>query len=464
MTLPATLDAARSMRDLPFGSQAQIAIAGGTLGAFLALIDCSRKNATATYAVRMHNDTPNEVCTRLWCVTRSGEFIPAYPRELTVPPFCHKDEIVPVRLSDVGHFERAVLDVRSADTQFTVEAPAPRRGSAANLGKTIALSGALLAACCGAGIFAVPRIQTLDAPALAFAGRSFDVPYVASGIGTIAYQLLSKNGAQISAGLTSARSGMLHFSIAPRPDDAPYTLHVRMQAPFGAAERVATIGISGSAQPKQTDRPPDRAMGPLIENLAVDSAAPVAGNAIGVTYTTSARGGEVSLVDEDGRTWADAPIDVQGRTVLAVPQAAAGRSMRVVVHAIRGHMQTISSLGVTVLPSTQIATTSATAAPKASAAPRKPARSTLPALVLSADSGRAGETVIVSVRNAGGDVHIQLLDGSGTMRAEGDPALPTAPLALRLPAVETTSTYQVVATITTGGSEQSVVRPIVVHP
>ncbi len=133
--------------------------------------------------------------------------------------------------------------------------------------------------------------------------------------------------------------------------------------------------------------------------------------------------------------------------------------MRVVLHAVGGGAQAQDSVGIAVLPSDAIAGDSASTG----ATSPSPSAGT-PVLHLSSNVGRAGETIVVRVDNARGDVHIELNDESGVLAAEGDPALPTAPLALRLPAVSVATKYMIVATVTRGNSEQSIVHPIVVTP
>ncbi len=271
----------QSAHGFPFGFQSRIAVADGTIAAFLALVACDPKNGTATYAIRLLNDTAGKVSTRLWCVTASNEFIPAYPRDFIVAPFCHKDELVPVRLNQVGRFERVVLEVASLESQFTIEAPAPSRPHTQRLQIAAAAVAAILLL--GMAALAVPRIEALSAPAKAFSGGLLRVPYVASGLGTIDYELLTKDGAQLAAGLAGSKSGVLRFTVPRSGAGAPYTLHLRLHGAFLTVERTATVAAAATVPPIPRAIAHKSDPSALIDELSVDTATVKAGSVLRVS-------------------------------------------------------------------------------------------------------------------------------------------------------------------------------------
>jgi hypothetical protein len=240
-----------------------------------------------------------------------------------------------------------------------------------------------------------------------------------------------------------------------------------MRNAFINSERTAVIG---AVVPKPAaavrPRPPQLDASTLIGDLSVTPSPVHAGGMISVKYTTLAQRGDVWLVGMDGRTWARAPLSTAGLVQLSVPQAGAGHDMRVVLHAQRGNVHAESSVGLTVLPSEQIAQSDAPSASADSSRTNIAHTSPPAAPTMSLDSQvvSPGDNVVVRVSGAHGDVQIKLEDGSGSTVAQGSVSAQDGAISISAPTVSSVTTFFVVATYTAGVSQQSIVRRLVVTP
>ena len=449
---PQTL--AHSLTELPFGSQTQVRVGDGHLAAFLAYVAYDKRICVATYALRVLNNTGLPVRAKLF-VEAKGLQVSAYPLAVEIAPFSMRDEVMPVRMDVTGWFDRAIVHVVSDQSAFTVEAPPPPRERPK--WTRWAAAGAAALAAAAATQFAQPRVLAVEAPQKALAGSTIRVPYQVSGIGSVEYDFDTRDGLQLSAGLSS-QSDVLKLQIPQDGVGAPYTLHLRMRNAFTKAESAATIAAVIPPKPR---KPATTAPAPLINNLAVSPSPAVAGSTLLVRYSTNAQSGDVWLLDSTGATWAHQPLSPSGSTQLPVPQAAAGREMRVVLHAQRAAAHAQSSVDVAVMPSQNVvAQTSATAQPAPEA---KPAPAAGAELKLSSQVVSAGDTVTVSVSGVSGDVRVTLMNANGGTMAEGD-ADEDQGVTLNAPNVTTPTTFYVVATLTSGVSQQSIVKRLYVTP
>ena len=173
-----------------------------------------------------------------------------------------------------------------------------------------------------------------------------------------------------------------------------------------------------------------------------------------VHYATNAKSGQVWLIDETGRLWASAELFADGASTLKVPQAAAGQKMRVVLHARNGSADAVSTLGVLVQPGAAVKPDSAAAA----------AQSGPLALVLSASRVAPGDDVVVTLRGSHGDSRVSLTDANGNIVETGDVPAGQDAVTLSAPTVQSETTYYVVANVSSGVSEQSLVQKLVVAP
>ncbi len=442
-----------SLHELPFGSQAQIRIREGQLSAFLAYAGYEKHIGTVKYALRVLNNTSFPAHARLFVDVR-GTQLSAYPLEVEIAPYSMRDDIIPVRMDVTGPFDRAIVEVASEETCFTVEAPPPPK-TRPQWSKWCALAAIPLFAT-GAAQLCAPRVLGISAPVKALAGTIVHVPYQVSGVGSVEYDFDTRDGLQIAAGLT-AQSGVLNLQIPKDGAGAPYTLHLRMRNAFSKAEATTSIAAAtphAIAKAKSVTRPDA-----LIDNLSVSPSPVMAGKTIAVTYATQAQSGEVWLVDTAGTTWAHAPMSLYGSTVIAVPQAAAGRQMRVVLHAQRGTEHAESSVGVSVTPVQQIAAEATQPAPTAKPAAAPPTAQ----LSLSSQVVSPGDTIVANVSGVSGDVRITMMTSGGATVAQGD-AGDSGGVTLTAPNVSTPTTFFVVATLTSGVAQQSIVKRLVVTP
>lgn len=448
-TLPSSI--AQSIGELPFGSQAQVQVADGKLAAFFAFAGYDERLGTVKYALRILNNTTHAARARIYVDAR-GTQIAAYPLDFEVAPLSLRDDIVPVRMDVTGPYDRAIVEVSSPQTCFTVEAPPPPRRSVpwAKWGAAAAIP--LIFA--GATQLAMPRVLGVTAPAKALAGTTVAIPYQISGVGTVEYDVTARDGMQLVAGLGNA-SGVLRVPI-PARGAAPYTVNVRMRNAFASASASATIGVVAPPVPKVRKPEPDA--GALIGDLSVSPSPARAGSRVVVAYATQGQTGSVFLVDMAGRTWARAPLSPIGRAAIGVPQAAAGRDMRVVLYAQRGKQHAQSAVALTVLPSNDAAKPVAPQAPPAQAASQS-AEVTLSSQVVS-----AGDSVTVRVHGIRGDVRVTLMSAGGTTVEQGDASEGDGGVSISAPTVSGVTTYYVVATFSSGVSQQSIVRRLVVTP
>lgn len=450
--VPQTL--AQSLTELPFGSQTQIRVRDGHLAAFLAYVAYDRRLGVVKYALRVLNNTPLPAQANLFVET-DGVQQSAYPLAMEIAPFSMRDEIVPVRMDVTGWYDRAIVHVATEESVFTVEAPPPQRERPRWAPWIAAAAIPLLVA--GAVQVGLPRVIDVAAPQKAMAGSTVRVPYQVSGVGTVEYDFDTRDGLQLAAGLSS-RSDVLKLQIPQDGVGAPYVLHVRMRNAFARDERTESIAAIAAPKPKKAAAP--LPTGALIENLAVSPSPALAGKTVAVRYATKAQAGDVWLLDGSGATWAHAPLSLYGSTQLTIPPAAAGKEMRVVLHAQRAGQHAESSVDVAVMPPQQV-----TAQASAPAPARKPAShpASNAQLQLSSQVVSAGDTVTVNVTGVNGDVRVALMNANGGTMAEGD-ADEGQGVTLNAPNVSTPTTFYVVATLTSGVSQQSIVKRLVVTP
>ena len=457
--VPRTL--AQTLTELPFGSQTQIRARDGQLSAFLAYAGYDKHIGTVKYALRVLNNTSVPAYARLF-VDAGGTQVAAYPRDIEIAPFSMRDDVIPVRMDVTGPFDRAIVAVSSEENYFTIEAPPPPR-QRTHWSKWCALAAIPIFAM-GAAQVCKPRILDVAAPKKAIAGTTLQVPYQVSGVGSVEYDFQTRDGLRLAAGLTS-QSGVLNLQIPKNGVGGPYALHLRMRNAFWRAENVANIA---AVVPVTVTAKTSSAPGALISNLSVAPSPVTAGKTINVRYATAAQSGDIYLLDVAGTTWAHAPLSLYGSTQLAVPQAAAGREMRVVLHAQSGKDHAESSVAVTVMPSQVVTGTAALPAQEAvSAAAPSAAPSAVPTVVptltLSSQVVSPGDTITATISGVHGDVRITLMSTTGATLSQGD-ADESNGVTLNAPNVSTPTTFFVVATLTNGVAQQSIVKRLVVTP
>jgi hypothetical protein len=225
-----------------------------------------------------------------------------------------------------------------------------------------------------------------------------------------------------------------------------------------------TTMIAGIVQGTAVAKPPSSPAA-LIQNLVVTPSPVEAGKTLGVHYVARAATGDVYLVDTDGTTWAHRPISSDGTSWLSVPQSAAGKEMRVVLHAQQGTRQAQASVGIAVMPSAQVIAQKPTAANASTPQTLAPTSAPVtPTLSLSSQVVAPGDTITASIAGVKGDVRITLMSMAGQTLAQGDADEETAGVTLTAPSVSAPTTFFVVASLTSGVSQQSIVKRLVVTP
>lgn len=437
----------RRAQTMPYGTRARVALAQGDIEGGLALAGVDRRAGTATYALRIANQSASPLRARMECARFRGAPVLGYPLDVHVAPFAIAETLLPVRLAEVGPYDRAIVRVSGADIAFTLEAPAPPRRNARTrwIGGIAAAVAVIFGGAFGAAT-AMPHLDLLAAPARALAGSPLDVPYAFHGWASMQYALQTKDGRQLAAGLLTPGQGTLHFSV-PRDAGTDLILAANVSGPLGVEHLARHIVLAPLAVKKV-------AAAPRIDEFTILTPQIRAGAPLQVHYSTNAKSGQIWLIDETGRLWAKVPMSIAGTSELTVPQGAAGHKMRVVLHARNGAADAVATVGAFVLPGDVV---TADTAPSTAA-------QTQSSLSLSSDRVSPGDEIVVTLGGSHGDARISLTDAAGNTIEQGD--LPTGQSAVSLtaPAVTTATTYYVVANVSSGVSEQSLVRKLTVAP
>lgn len=454
--LPALRSLARTINELPLGSQSQVAVEEGNVAAFLSFAQYNRAIGTATYMMRVLNNSPKTLQARLSSVDTAGMRRALFTRPIGIAPFSLKDECFDVRVE--RDFALTLLEVTDGATYITVEAPAPppqpkrwpKWVAAGTAGATLA-AGALFAS--------VPRVDAFAAPQRVLAGTALEVPYATRGFGTVQYQLANAQGAQLAAGLVPAGAGVLRLRVPADSHGSPYRVRLSMRGALGSDQQDASVvALGGASIPAAAPKKKTASPAPVaaISELAVTPNPVKAGGTIDVRYAANAVSGTIWLLDNDGRAWAATPYDPSGHSSVVIPLSAAGRQLRVVVSAKRGATHAQSTVGLLVLPSGETADTATAETPGQTA-------SIHPQLRLSASSVSSGQTIVARLTGVTGDVRVTMTNAAGKIVEQGD-GTAEAGVAIGAPAVGSATTYSIVATFSDGMSEQSLVRSVVVHP
>jgi|GEM_PF-3045456 len=442
-------------RNLPaYGTRAKLAAGNGDVEGHLALAGCDQRSGTASYALRIINQSCHALRARMTCKRFRGESVLAYPLDVHVAPFSIAETLLPVRMADVGPYERAIVEVCGGDVAFSLEAPAPPKIAKRSRWVLAAASSVVLTLACAFGAAAsTPRLALLGAPNRAFGGTVLDVPYAFSGWASMQYALQTRDGRQLSAGFASTHEGTLHFSV-PSAAGSNVVLSVNVAGPFGRLVRKQSIAI-GAPAPRRRAPQVAAPASPHIGELAVATPLVRAGSDVKITYTTDARSGDIWLIDEAGRLWARAPITPYGETTLKVPQAAAGRALRAVLHASNQNRDAMASVAFMVMPGAVVPDAQSADAPKTAASAQ---------LALSTQQAAPGDVVTVMLDGPHGDARISMTDGTGAPVEQADIPSDQSAVTITAPDVTKTTTYYVMASISHGVADETVVRKLTVSP
>lgn len=442
----------QTKRALLYGTRARLAASSGDIEGYLTLATFDKKAGTATYALRIVNQSQHPLRAQMTCSKLRGQPIVAYPLDVHIAPFAISETLLPVRLADVGPYDRAVVQVSGGDIAFSLEAPSPPAMKRHSRWIVAVAAGAALTMAAGiAAATTTPHIAGVSAPKRVFAGSSVDVPYAFGGWASMQYALTTRDGRQLSAGIVQSHEGTLHFNV-PATAGRDVILAVRVAGPFGAQSTSQRISIAGRAPYRAIAAPG----APHISEFAVATPIVRANGSLTLNYVTDARDGEIWLIDDAGRLWARAAIDRYGSTTMRLPQGTAGRQMRAVLHARNGKVDAVASVGLTVLPGSLTTADAAAVADDAKVVP--------PSLTLSTQRAAPGESITVAIEGKHGDAQIYLNDGAGNTIEQGDLLAGQSALVLSAPKTATEKTYYVMANVIQGRGEQTMVKTLTVTP
>lgn len=449
----------RTPRAQLYGTRAQLAAAGGDVEGYLALAGCDKRAGTASYALRIINQSAQTLHARMTCARLRGEPVLAYPLDVQIAPFSISETLLPVRIADVGPYDRAIVHVAGGDIAFSLEAPAPPRMHSRRPFLPIGLGALAFIIATGiAAATATPGIQTIAAPSRVFPGSSVDVPYAFRGWASMQYTLRTDDGRQLSAGFAGSHQGTLHFNVPPAAG-RDIVLAVNVTGPFGSKSSLQHIGIA-ARPPAPRAAPASAPVAPRISEFAVVTPVVHANGDLKLSYVTNAHDGDIWLIDEGGRLWARAPINAGGSTVVKLPQGTAGRQMRAVLHARNGGADAVASVGMTVLPDATVDSN----VPETRVGSMPNIKGAAATLTVSSDQVAPGDTITVAIEGKHGDTQVSLNDASGNSIEQGDIPMGQSAVTLSAPAVSSPKTYFVVANVTQGVGEQTLVRKVLVAP
>lgn len=446
------LPESRVRRPALYGTRAQLAAGNGDVEGYLALAGCDRRAGTASYALRIVNQSAHPLRARMTCARLRGEAVLAYPLDIHIAPFSISETLLPVRVADVGPYDRAIVQVAGEEIAFSLEAPAPQRKGARKrwiAAGASALAFTLISAFAAAAV--TPRIGAIAAPARALAGTAIDVPYAFGGWATMRYALQTPDGRQIFAGLRTQHQGTLHFQV-PAAAGHDVVLGITVAGPFGQQHSAQRIAIAGA--PPRTAAKPAQTQQPRIGELVVATPVVHAGGKLQLAYVTNASSGEVWLVDEAGRLWASAPMSTSGSVTMTVPHGTSGHKLRALLRVRNGKAEALASVAFSVVPWEN---DGAQAAP----APKSAA---MPVLAISSEAAAPGDSITVSITGRHGDAQVALTDASGNAIEQGDIAAGQNAVTLTAPSVTEATTYYVTASVRQGIGEQTLVKKLTVTP
>lgn len=431
---------------------AQIACGNGDVQGWLALAGCDKRAQTANYALRIVNQSAHPLRARMSCASLRGAAVQAYPLDVQIAPFSMAETLLPVRLAETGPYDRAIVEVAGGDVAFSLEAPAPPRARAARW--LVGFAGALVIGAAGAlgAAASVPHFSVLAVPRRTLTRSSIDIPYAFTGIGHLQYALRTNDGRQIAAGMTARHAGTLHFAVPPAAGRS-VVLSLELAGPFGRTDARRRIAFS---RPRPAARSASAQPLPRISSFAVATPLVHAGQVLALTYATNGSDGRVWLVDETGRVWAHSAISASGTSSLKVPVAAGGHEMRAVLDLRSGSHNALSSVGVTVLPAVL------SPQPTGAAAGAVPGGGVH--LDLSSATAAPGDEITATITGSHGDAQVLLTDSAGTTIEQGDVPAGQSAVTLTAPSVNAAKTYYVMASISDGVAEQTLVRKLVVSP
>ncbi len=199
---------ARAKGSPQYGTRAHLTVGEGAVEGYLALAASDTRAGTASYALRVVNQSGHALWARMTCASMHAQPILAYPLDVQIAAYSICETLLPVRISDVGPYDRAIVQIAGGDVAFSLEAPAPATSRVRSHGVAIALAALAVTLAAGLGAAAAtPRINVLAAPARMFPQSTLDVPYAYGGWAAMQYALKTRDGRQTVRGLSGTARG-----------------------------------------------------------------------------------------------------------------------------------------------------------------------------------------------------------------------------------------------------------------
>jgi hypothetical protein len=409
--------------------------------------------------LRVVNRTRSSLVCRTWALSHDGEAVLAHPVLVEVRPLSTQTALLPLWPGDFASFDRAAVEVVGAGVHCIVEAPAPERKSLVRThGPVVGVALALgLVALLSAAAMreAMPRITAFAAPPEMLAGTTIQAQYEAAGAGRLSYVVLSPDGSRLSGGPLADRSGSIPIAIPASTAAGAYTLQLNMTGFLGTSSQTrilnAILPTAGGAR---------------IDDISVRPAVAAPGQTIDVSYSASADGGYVRLLDDAGTIWDEKPFAGDGEAKLTVPPLREAGEMRVLLHVTKAGSVAQSMAGIVVAGAGQPAAADASqiAGDDESGMPAatgSDANGTFEVLDKTVKGGQPIRVHVLSPRNG---MHIALTDGQSHEVSAVDVGAQADVVTLQTPKVLAPTSYTVVASFTDGFGQESVIQPVTILP
>ena len=328
---------AGSVMELPLGEIAGDfhAIAGG-------------RSHHANYELLVSNDTPLPVATFAYATEQSKRRDRITWNAILVPPYSAIAVEIEVALPRHGRAPRVVAELHAEDAKLTLDGGPPHRFSRGLARRATLIFSALLLLAVGSVSFAKsqPHVMALAAPQTVHGGTPFSVAYALGDATSAEYRVETGDGLEVGRGDLPGGSGAFALALPAKPVSSGYDVRVYAHGRFGNDVRTVHVVAlaTGSA------RPPVTAGHALqVGALALQNETVHGGDAIAVSYQTSATTGYVRLIDEIGTVRAEALLSPHGHSILQAPYVDTDQDLRVVVDAQAGSARAEAEAPVRIL-------------------------------------------------------------------------------------------------------------------
>jgi hypothetical protein len=432
-------------------------------------LDTGRGRArVAQYAMRMAA-SEHAVSARLYGVEADGTANDL--GAIDVGPHSTTRALVPLPRAERARYEHVYLELVGQDLHLLVEAPHLIGARPNRLLRTaVALAAVTVGAIGGAALtFALPQTPAFAVPSSAIAGALVRVPYTTHGIGSWSYLARADDGSELGGGPLPRARGEIAFALPPNIANEKVTVLVRGRSMFGLREHEASFSVTPA--PVLTMAAPVARIGAFTarrERLGdVET--------ILASYLAVGNGGQLSIVDPNGKLVARAAFTHTGTQRVTLPASVARAALSVRLDVRRGASLASAAVGLPAalpgLVAPRVPQIADAGGPLV-ATPR--AADALPEAVTPADdrstaagdpfivvgTPRAGEALRLAIHRNFPGMQIRLEDDAGTVLDQITVGAGTSAVALRLPGALVARTYYVNCTYGSENGEEVVVRSI----